>query len=66
MNVHYRLKRSEVECRELHALHCGGAERGPQAQVAAILADRVSKLDRPGAAGSRLLSVVELTFKTDS
>jgi hypothetical protein len=49
MNVHYRLKRSEVECRELHALHCGGAERGPQAQVAALLAGRVSKLDRPGA-----------------
>ena len=46
MNVHYRLKRSEVECRELHAC-IAGAERGLQAQVAALLAGRVSKLGRP-------------------
>jgi hypothetical protein len=40
MKVHYRLKPSEVECFELHSVQRGHRTRSPQAQVAALLADR--------------------------
>ena len=42
MKVHYRLKRSEVECRKLRTLQRGVRDGGSQAQAAAVLAGRVT------------------------
>jgi len=38
MKVHYRLKRSEVECRELRTLQRGCRAGGPRARASSVLA----------------------------